>query len=108
MKINYKLIIDKSRGEFSELLQFAWNNPFRDSLKKSLEHLETMCTNRGDDIVVELYPSAKPMSVKIAFVNTINGNVGTIGGLVYDGPIKGVRMTYMNPALFGWKVNTYS
>ena len=106
MKINHDLIIDKSQGKFSELLQFAWNNPFRDSLKKSLEHLEIMCRNRGENIVVELYPSAKPMSVKIAFVNKINGNVGTIGGLVYDGLLKDSRMSMQDPTLFGWKINT--
>jgi len=83
MKINYDIIIDKTEGQFTELLQFAWHNPLRESLKKNMKHLEQMAINRVGNIVVELYPDRREFSVKFAFVNTINKNIGTYGKLVY-------------------------
>lgn len=83
MKINYDIIIDKTEGQFTDILRFAWHNPLRDSLKKNMMHLEQMVLNRGDNIVVELYPDKREFSVKFAFINTLKNNIGTCGELVY-------------------------
>lgn len=93
MKINYNIVIDKSKGQFTNILRFSWHNPLRESLKKAMAHLEKMTLNRGDNIVIELYPDRRDFSVKFAFVNVINRSVGTCGELVYTHKI-------------GWQIQT--
>ena len=106
---NKDLIIDNSEGKFSEILQFAWNHPQKESLQKCLSHLELMCGNRSNVTVVRLYSDFAPMSLGFTMVDTLHDTNGMSGGLIYHGVIKGVRtdplvcsLTQMN----GWQLHT--
>ena len=106
--MNTDLIIDKTNGEFENLLRFAWNHKDQASLKNCIDHLELMCKNRNEHTVAEICTDNCPMSVSFILFDKITSNVSLCGRIVFRGSIKGVSIEDIDidlKPIKGWQLH---
>ena len=106
--MNTDLIIDKTNGEFENLLRFAWNHKDQASLKNCIDHLELICKNRNSDTVAIISIYYIPMSFTFAIANKKSGHEYASGRVIFVGGYKGVRtepISIMLEPYDGWQLH---